>query len=189
MEILSAMHSLAAFMTVFIFIFFGFTRFRSVGKPIVIQQIPLVVLFVFSFGFLLYCRLTSDGEAKFTSVGAISIFVVSLSLFFSALFCARGVDLGKAFETISANQIVSKGPFSVIRHPFYTSYLIGYSAVFFDQVSVASVVLGLLLWVCYLLAARNEEAAFLNDSNLKKAYERYTQGTGRFLPRIKRGTP
>lgn len=186
MKIFEFVHSSLAIITVCIFIVFGFTRFRSSGTAIAVQQAPLVTVFLFAFGFLVYCRFESREANFWFNLYAVLTLIASLSLFFSSLRYSRGVELSKAFDLISAKRIVTNGPFSVVRHPFYVSYLAAYSSIFFDRFSIVSVLLGLFLALFYLIAARNEEAAFLKSPDLRTAYERYVFRTGRFFPRITR---
>jgi protein-S-isoprenylcysteine O-methyltransferase Ste14 len=78
--------------------------------------------------------------------------------------------------------IVTQGPYSAIRHPFYTSFLLG-------VISVALVLphWTTLLALCYAVAALNVTAAReerrLSASQFGPEYQAYMLRTGRFVPR------
>lgn len=81
--------------------------------------------------------------------------------------------------------IVTYGPYGLVRHPFYVSFILllaGSALIARDTVTLAAFPLGILAldWT-----ARTEEKKLL-ASNLAEEYGAYRARTGRFVPRIAR---
>jgi len=79
--------------------------------------------------------------------------------------------------------LVRAGPYAVVRHPFYTSYLA--SMVGCALAAPHAVTIGMLIVVVLRLngTAAREERRFLASEELAGAYAEYAQRTGRFIPR------
>jgi protein-S-isoprenylcysteine O-methyltransferase Ste14 len=87
-----------------------------------------------------------------------------------------------AFETDQPEFLLRHGPFRYVRHPFYLSYLIFWTAT-------AAAFVGFLPWAApavmlaiYQNAASREEGKFAK-SELAAAYDQYRGQAGMFLPR------
>lgn len=128
--------------------------------------------------------LTVNG--KFLPLVAASSFLYSISLLFFwwAIFVAKKLDF--AFSNEVGN-IVTTGPFRIVRHPFYVSYMLAWlsSALLFNS---------LILWITlvylvafYFLSAQKEEKVIL-ASMYSNEYKKYMKNVGMFLPRIKNGS-
>jgi len=126
---------------------------------------------------------TSSGNFLPLLPATICLHAVSLVLFWWAIFTAKGLDF--AFSDKVGN-IVTTGPFRLVRHPFYTSYILAWvgNTLLFNS---------LILWitlVClmafYFLSARKEERVIL-QSEQSSTYRKYIENVGMFLPRIKNG--
>lgn len=81
--------------------------------------------------------------------------------------------------------IVTYGPYGLVRHPFYVSFILllaGTALIARDTVTLAALPLGILAldWT-----ARTEEKKLL-ASNLADEYGAYRERTGRFVPRLAR---
>ena len=96
---------------------------------------------------------------------------------------------GRFFSYIGNHDIpkfvFQQGPFAYIRHPFYTSYWLSHTAValMFPNLVTAFIAIGtfMLLW----LTAAFEERKFAS-STVAEEYRKYSDRTGRFLPRVQR---
>jgi protein-S-isoprenylcysteine O-methyltransferase Ste14 len=77
--------------------------------------------------------------------------------------------------------LIRSGPYRLIRHPIYTSFLLAWLAGVF--VSGQPWLLLSVLWMglCYHLAARRKEEEYAT-SDLAEDYKDYLDDTGRFLP-------
>lgn len=114
---------------------------------------------------------------------ALGVLAGALALFVWAAWTNRGRKLGLAFAGAVPAHVQSSGPYGLVRHPFYTSYLLAFlgGALAAGTPWLVPVVLagGLTYW----RAARDEERAF-ERSPLADAYRRYAAGVGMFLPRL-----
>jgi protein-S-isoprenylcysteine O-methyltransferase Ste14 len=109
----------------------------------------------------------------------------SLSLIWLTVGTHR-IPLALWHQTDDAPQeIVTWGPYSRIRHPFYTSFVLALLAG--ALVAPGWGTLGMLLMGVFALAltARREERRLLSSS-LGNVYRDYMRSTGRFLPALGR---
>ena len=88
-------------------------------------------------------------------------------------------------ENDAPRQIVSWGPYSLVRHPFYVSFILALAAAFVaapHAVTASTLVAGV---VALTFTARREERRLLT-SELGTEYGDYLSVTGRFLPKLQR---
>ncbi|HET8538999.1 MAG TPA: isoprenylcysteine carboxylmethyltransferase family protein [Anaeromyxobacter sp.] len=111
-----------------------------------------------------------------------AMLAAALALFLAAVRASRGRGLGLAFAGRLPAQLHTGGPYRLVRHPFYASYVLAF---------VAGGVAAWTPWVLpalaagaltYWRAAREEEAAFL-ASGLAASYRAYARRVGMFVPR------
>lgn len=108
------------------------------------------------------------------------LYAVSLSLFFWAVHSHDQRTPGIAFTPGPPETIVTRGAYSVARHPFYLAYLLfwGGAAV------VAPFGLGLpiliVMIILYARAAKHEEADIM-QSPLADSYTEYRRRVGMFF--------
>lgn len=81
------------------------------------------------------------------------------------------------------SEIVIRGPYRYVRHPFYTGFLLALLAAFLAWPQPLTLLLLLYGFAALAITAAREERR-LSQSELGEAYRRYAHGTGRFLPRI-----
>jgi protein-S-isoprenylcysteine O-methyltransferase Ste14 len=115
-------------------------------------------------------------------LAACAVLAVALLLFAWAVAANRRRKLGLAFAGEVPGHVQTSGPYRLVRHPFYASYLLAFAggAVAAGTPWLAPVVLAGA--ATYWRAARQEEAAF-EASPLCEAYRRYARRVGMFLPR------
>ena len=110
-------------------------------------------------------------------------------LIFSAYLCwltlreSRNAKLLAAFDEKLPHGLLKTGPYSMVRHPFYTSYLIQWIGWAIAGWSLWGIVPVLLMTTIYVIAARDEEAKF-SRTDMAEEYATYSRKTGRFFPRI-----
>ena len=161
----------------------AFKHFRSVGPvPLglrVIGAVSLVTVTAFIGSVLASPMPDTWPAAPVLSTGA-------LALFAWAVHATRDAGLAQAFAGAQPVQLVVSGPFQYLRHPFYTSYLLFWLATF--VASTSSVCTGgtIILLVCYIVAAREEERCIAR-SRLAVEYANYASEVGMFLPKRRRG--
>ena len=126
----------------------------------------------------------TSGKSLPLVAASICLYALSLLLFWWSIFTAKNLDFAFSNEVGS---IVTTGPFGIVRHPFYASYILAWlsSSLLFNS---------LILWITlaylisfYFLSARKEEGVILK-SVYSNEYKKYIQDVGMFLPRIKNGS-
>lgn len=90
-----------------------------------------------------------------------------------------------AFSEEGPGQLVVSGPYRIVRHPYYLSYLLFWAAGAIGSGSIWMWGTVGLMYALYRTAADHEERQF-EASPLAGEYARYCHRTGRFLPWIGR---
>lgn len=160
--------------------FFTGTPDRNVG--ITVTRI-LGLVCVFTQGTVLVRSL--DGALQWPEIVALALYLAALALSLAAARALRGRRLTLAFSSDTPRELIAHGPYRVIRHPFYTSYLLAWTAGPVATGEVWLLLTVLAMGALYAVAARQEEAKFLNSS-LSGAYRAYAASAGMFFPRLSR---
>jgi protein-S-isoprenylcysteine O-methyltransferase Ste14 len=135
---------------------------------------------VFSILHLIAILLASSAGTRWRTTGA-ALYLCSLLLFWWALSSNRKKPLSAAFSPDAPSHLVQHGPYRFIRHPFYTSYLLAWTAGVFAAANLWLIPTVLVMLVIYLRAARFEEAKF-SATALGPEYSSYRSSTGLFIP-------
>ncbi len=138
--------------------------------PIVAIQI---VSTFYHFGFSSFSNLISP-------LLAFVFYSISLLLFWWGVQTVNQLDF--AFSN-NVGKIVTSGPFSIIRHPFYLSYILCWitSTVLFNSIQLWITLLYLIAF--YSISAKTEEKVIMK-SEYSIEYESYRNNIGMFLPRV-----
>ena len=113
---------------------------------------------------------------------SLPIYLASLWLFWRAIAASRAARLLLAFDPGQPSALVRHGPYRIVRHPFYTSYLLfwtGWSIAAWSAWTLPPLVAVLAI---YIVAARTEEGKFAR-SPFAAEYETYRRRAGMFWPR------
>lgn len=116
------------------------------------------------------------------AAAALAVLGAALGLFVWAARANRGRKLGLAFAGDAPGHLQTAGPYALVRHPFYASYLLAFAGgavAAWTPWVLPAVAAGALT---YRRAAVAEEAAFLSG-DLAEAYRAYARRVGRFVPR------
>lgn len=105
---------------------------------------------------------------------------LSLVLFWSSVKEAKSLDF--AFSN-HVGSLITTGPFRLVRHPFYASYLMAFVASTLLLNTIYHWVSLLYLVSFYSLSARKEEGLILLSPQ-GDSYRQYQQRVGMFIPRI-----
>lgn len=105
------------------------------------------------------------------------------ALFAWAARTNRTRPLGLAFGPGAPVHLQTAGPYALVRHPFYTSYLLAFAGGWLAAGTPWLAPAVLLGGATYLGAARGEERAFLSGP-LREPYLAYARRVGMFLPRL-----
>jgi protein-S-isoprenylcysteine O-methyltransferase Ste14 len=103
------------------------------------------------------------------------------------VWAARVLGRYMSVEGVTVDhELVSSGPYRYVRHPVYGSFTaiaVGLSLVFRSYVLAGLAVVWVMATVWWVAA---EEELLASPEGLGDAYLRYTERTGRFLPRLRR---
>ncbi len=117
------------------------------------------------------------------AAAALAAYLLSLALFWSAVRACRGGALTAIFERDVPRFVVDRGPYRVIRHPFYASYSIFWLAGWLGTNTWSTALVTVVMTATYLRAASLEEAKFA-ASPFAARYAEYKAATGFFAPRV-----
>ena len=115
------------------------------------------------------------------AVGVV-VTIGAMSLFWWAIASTRRARLSLAFSKDEPSFLVASGPYAVIRHPFYASYVLFWIAAAFESPSLAFWGVPAVIACLYARAATLEERKF-EASPLAPRYREYKARTGMMLPR------
>lgn len=180
MSVASLSTGIAIGLTFGLFIVGAFTVFRRVEG----DDIRFTAIKVVTVATLAYAVWTLYQSPPAFPAAALAACIAACALF---LWAAKHVSksLTLAYSSDEPRLLYSSGPYRFIRHPFYTSYLLGYGGVIAACGTGVSMLLGCIAVVLYTRAARFEEAKF-SHSALKSSYDGYKASTGMFFPRIRK---
>ncbi len=85
---------------------------------------------------------------------------------------------------VEGHELVTRGPYSAMRHPTYTAFILlafGVATIFLSYPLLG---LALLTVVFAYSQARGEERLLASQEGFGEVYRDYMEETGRFLPRI-----
>jgi len=154
---------------------------RSGPMPLgmrLIGAISLVTIVAFVWSVLSSPMPDTWPAAVVLSMGSLALFTWSVNATFNS-------DFALAFAKAQPSRLMVSGPFRYVRHPFYTSYLIFWLANFVATLSSMCALGSLVLLVCYVSVAREEERS-ISRSRLAAEYANYASDTGMFLPKRRR---
>jgi protein-S-isoprenylcysteine O-methyltransferase Ste14 len=110
--------------------------------------------------------------------------LLAMVLFGWAVLATRQNRPAMAFAEDPPARVFRSGPYSYIRHPFYTSYLLFWLGCAAATSSLAMLIIVLSLATIYTIAALGEQSSF-SRSALRDEYESYQRNTGFFWPKLR----
>jgi protein-S-isoprenylcysteine O-methyltransferase Ste14 len=129
---------------------------------------------------IMYSIWTRDNNNPWPILGIV-LQSASVFLFGWCIGTSGKRSLSLAFGENSSKKLLTEGPYSVVRHPFYTSYIIfwiGGVAVAYSVFTIAS---ALMMIVIYFYASRGEDKVlakvFANE------FPKWHKNTGTFFPK------
>jgi protein-S-isoprenylcysteine O-methyltransferase Ste14 len=123
----------------------------------------------------------TPGITAVRGVSGALLYLWAIGLFWWAIHTSLRKPLSAAFSPDLPAHLVAQGPYRMIRHPLYCSYLLCWLA---GWVTTGRLWLGptiAVMLVIYVLAAAEEEKKFTR-SPLAEAYQQYRTRTGLFFP-------
>jgi protein-S-isoprenylcysteine O-methyltransferase Ste14 len=125
--------------------------------------------------------LTSVNLMTFLVCSALLLYLSALGLFWWTIIATGRRRLPACFTSIEPSALVTKGPYTLIRHPFYTSYLMVWGVGAIVTLSPLLLLTFIAMCTLYVSAARREEKALLIGIHSAE-YLRYRNSTGMFFP-------
>jgi protein-S-isoprenylcysteine O-methyltransferase Ste14 len=110
----------------------------------------------------------------------------SVWLFFAAMAASRDANLRFAFAPEQPHTLVQEGPYKLVRHPFYVSYLLLWLGWTIAVATIWAWPLFLIVLALYWGAARMEENKF-SQTAMAEAHAEYKRRVGFFWPKFSRG--
>ncbi len=133
--------------------------------------------------YLLYLAAITEAIPSHNMILGLLLSLFSVCLFY---YTARSIQKGQLSPICSSDKpsfIVFQGPYQLVRHPFYTSYIMGFLAASLYTNSLLAIPAVMIIYLVYLRASEQEEFKFF-ESELKDDYLNYMQRVGRFFPRL-----
>jgi len=111
------------------------------------------------------------------------LYLLSLWVFWSAVRAVGSGGLRLFFDGVEPDRLVMQGPYRLIRHPFYSSYLLCWLAGVVATGELLLLPTILLAAILYTLAAKSEEKTLL-AAQFSEHYAKYKSSTGMFWPKF-----
>jgi protein-S-isoprenylcysteine O-methyltransferase Ste14 len=119
------------------------------------------------------------------AIAGIALYVTATLLFLSALEAARRVPLPRALvDDPMPKELITGGPFAVIRHPFYAAYSLAWLAAPVATHGPLVSLFAVMAIAIYIASARREEK--LLEARFGETYRAYRRGTGMIVPSMSR---
>ena len=116
------------------------------------------------------------------ALGGACLYLSGLGLFWWAIRANRGQPLSAAFSPDDPLHLVQQGPYHVVRHPLYCSYLLVWIGGVVATDRLGLIATALAMGIVYARAAGMEEGKFARRA-LAAAYQKYRSRTGMFFPK------
>jgi protein-S-isoprenylcysteine O-methyltransferase Ste14 len=114
---------------------------------------------------------------------ALLVFSACLTLLFWTTRATQQLRLHVAFDPVAPDSIMRGGPYRYIRHPFYASYILFWTACAIATLHPLSLGFLVVIAAINLTAARREERAFAGSA-FAADYDDYRRSAGMFWPRL-----
>jgi protein-S-isoprenylcysteine O-methyltransferase Ste14 len=118
---------------------------------------------------------------------AVALFIAALLVFGWTLRATHIDRPTLAFADDTPQFLLRHGPYRLVRHPFYASYLLFWVGTALATPGWLPWLVPIVMLTLYARAATGEEQKFAR-SDLAQAYETYRQSVGMFVPRLRRLT-
>lgn len=143
---------------------------------------PLGTAFSVLVGVLLILAFPADLSSVFGWL-AVTMYVASLALFWSAVRAHGDKKPHIALTEGAPEGLVLHGPYKIVRHPFYSAYLLFWAATIPATGTVIAAMPSIVMGFLYWRIAKDEEG-FISRSSLAGQYNEYSRRVGMFIPRM-----
>ncbi len=155
-------------------------HFASVKVPLGMKLVSALSL----LGFITYLHEIGQAvDPNWRLAVAFFLQILAGGLFVWACAATRAHRPEMAFSDARPATLFSAGPYRIVRHPFYSSYILFWLACSLATTSIVVGVITFTLIVAYTSAALQEQNFFLNSVR-RPQYKAYQERTGLFWPRL-----
>lgn len=158
-------------------------RFKPRGPRTVSNALVRVLGLVVVLHNCVACALLAPPLHTTQELG-LTMLLVATVLFLSAWRASGDHSFGVALAPHAPELLVRRGPFRLVRHPFYVSYFLGYIGAALLLASPVSGAFALAMCLLYGAAAFQEER-LIAGSALALEYAAYRREVGMFVPRLR----
>lgn len=120
-------------------------------------------IFVIVGGIMVYiAKLLSEisllQNAHFTSIDSLMVVISIFLIVLGFIIWFMGAFISKIDKHISKNQLVTTGIYSIVRHPIYSGWLLGYTGGIIYLNNLYLLILPIILWKILQYLVKHEEA-------------------------------
>jgi protein-S-isoprenylcysteine O-methyltransferase Ste14 len=115
-------------------------------------------------------------------IGASILYAASLTVFWSSVSVSSGA-LAACGQSHVSSRLLKRGPYRLVRHPFYLSYNLAWIAGFIATTWWALGLIAIVMAALYERFVIEEELGFL-ASDLAEEYAAYKRRAGKYWPRL-----
>jgi protein-S-isoprenylcysteine O-methyltransferase Ste14 len=151
---------------------------KTPGAMQVVVALSLVGIAVLLF------NLWETSVTDWRAAAGFCLHLLAIALFAWAVLATRRNRPAMAFAGDRPKHVFRSGPYSYIRHPFYTAYLLFWLGCAIATSSPILFLVFLSLAVIYTIAALGEERNF-SRSAISDEYEAFRKRTGFFWPKVR----
>ncbi|MDE2403624.1 MAG: isoprenylcysteine carboxylmethyltransferase family protein [Sphingomonadales bacterium] len=138
------------------------------------------VVSLLGFGSVLYGVWTQDALSPWPILG-VALQALSLFLFGWAVGTSGRKNLGLALNDNASRKLITDGPYALVRHPFYTSYIVFWIGGVAVASSIFTTASALALIALYFFTSRREDNALAGL--FQDEFPAWYAATGAFFPK------
>lgn len=174
------MNAAAVLTALIAFASFGWGVICFFGKPSGRASRRALSVAALGLGFSVWnlAALACSSAAAVLMATGIAGHVLATLLFWGAIRACGATRLTAIYETDVPVELICRGPYRWMRHPFYTSYTLFWFSAWIASGSTVSLLAALTMLAFYVQGAREEERKFA-ASPLARDYANYRRLTGR----------
>ena len=129
---------------------------------------------------VLYTIWTHDGNSLCKVLG-VALQIVSLFLFGLCIGASGRKKFGLALNENSPKELVTDGLYAIVRHPFYTSYIIFWIGSAAAACSIVTIFSAVILITIYFYISRREDKLLARI--FEDQFPKWHKNTGAFFPK------
>lgn len=178
------MNAIALLVWVSAFSSFGWGMLRFFRKPSGLTwRTAFVAVLGLIFGVWHFFAIATSTLDPLRLCIGIVLLSIATTLFWCTVRACGSRRLTAIFENDVPFQLVRRGPYRYIRHPFYASYTMFWLAGWIASDSILALISAGIMLGFYLDAGRKEERKF-SSSMLATEYDEYRRHAGLMIPKL-----